>query len=65
MSFRNIEVRVWLAIMVPLFILTLFFVGDRNFSLASVPPLVGWIVYYVWRFNYRKKKNQPSDCEDG
>ncbi|HSJ39028.1 MAG TPA: hypothetical protein VK945_12535 [Planococcus sp. (in: firmicutes)] len=58
MSFRNKQVRVWLALMVPALVLTMYFAffAENPGILAPTPPLVAWIVYYIWRFNYRKKK---------
>jgi len=67
LSFKNIEVRIWIVIMVPFFIVGALFIIFAEFkyqSLGIVFPLIAWIIFYVWRFFYRRKQkegiNNPS-----
>lgn len=59
MSFRNIEVRLWCCIMLPSAIaglLILWFAADRYYYIATLMPLMGWVIFYIWRFLYKKIK---------
>lgn len=58
MSFRNIEVRVWCCVMLPSAIaglLILWFASDRYYYMAALMPLIGWVIFYIWRFLHKKK----------
>ena len=60
LSFRNPEVRVYAAIVIPavlLGLLVIFFSGsDFNFMYASLIQTVALISFYFWRFIYRRKE---------
>ncbi|MCM3611650.1 DUF1129 domain-containing protein [Planococcus sp. MERTA32b] len=66
MSFRNKEVRMWFWIMVPAFIIGAIglFLNDGQVPFLNLIVLGGGlVVYYTWRFLYRKKKKK-ADAEN-
>lgn len=59
LSLKNKEVRMWIYIMIPTAIIgfsILFFAAYAYQYIASLMVLSAWIVFYVWRLQYRKKK---------
>lgn len=61
MSFWNKELHVWFYLMLPMAIVAfpvLFIVDSRYQALAAVPPLLGWGMFYVWRYFHKKKQNE-------
>lgn len=63
MSFKNKEVKMWFLIMVPVFILgsiALFTSEPTSRYLPFLILIMGWISYYIWRFQYRKKKKETD-----
>lgn len=61
MSFRNPEVKMWFIIMTP-FILFGFIILYMNAPSTRPLPfaglIIGYAIYYTWRFRYRKKKRK-------
>ncbi|WP_281863945.1 hypothetical protein [Planomicrobium okeanokoites] len=63
MSFKNKEVKMWFMIMVPFVILGVIALINSTPSSRYIPFLIlmiGYAIYYTWRFRYRKK-NKESD----
>lgn len=63
LSFKNKEVRMWIYIMIPTAILgfsILIFADSAYQYLSSLVLLSAWIIYYAWRFQYRKKKTDSN-----
>ena len=59
LSFKHKEVRMWLYIMVPTFIIgsLLLIFGDYKDQYIRFSVLViAIIVFYIWRFVYRRKQ---------
>lgn len=63
LSFKNVEVRVWCYIMLPLAIagiLVLLFAEYQHHYIASLLALIGWITFFIWRFLHKKKTKIDS-----
>ena len=63
LSLKNKEVRMWIYIMIPTAILgfsILIFADYAYQYLSSLVLLSAWIIYYAWRFQYRKKKTDSN-----
>lgn len=61
LSFKNKEVRMWLYIMMPTFIIgcLLLIFGDYKDQYIRFSVLViGIIGFYIWRFVYRRKQKR-------
>ncbi|MFD1205377.1 MULTISPECIES: hypothetical protein [Sporosarcina] len=61
LSFKNKEVRMWVAIMVPTFLAGVFFLifaNRQHLYMANLFPLLGWISFRVWQFVYRRKQKR-------
>ena len=59
LSFKNKEVRMWLYIMVPTFIigsLLLIFGDNKDQYIRFSVLVIAIIVFYIWRFVYRRKQ---------
>ena len=60
LSFRNLEVRVYAAIVLPAVLLGLsviiFSRSDFNFMYAALIQTVPLMIFYCWRFFYRRKE---------
>ena len=59
LSFKNKEVRMWLYIMVPTFItgsLLLIFGDYKDQYIRFSVLVIAIIVFYIWRFVYRRKQ---------
>jgi hypothetical protein len=62
LSFKNIEVRVWIYIMVPAItaaVLLTLFTEIENLSINLIPA-ISWTMYYIWRFFYRRKQKKTT-----
>ena len=58
LSFKNKEVRMWLYLMVPTFIIgsIIIFYSQQKYQYIPLSLLaIVWTVYYLWRYFYRKK----------
>ncbi|WP_262172999.1 hypothetical protein [Saccharococcus sp. Marseille-Q5394] len=63
LSFRNPEVRVWIAIMLPSFIIAslfLFLTDIPSWYATSAIPIVSWISFFIWRFIYKRRQIKDS-----
>jgi len=63
LSFRNLEVRIWTAIMLPSFIiasLLLFLTDIPSWYATSVIPFVSWTSFFIWRFFYKRNVVKDS-----
>ncbi|MEK4485415.1 hypothetical protein MHH81_07380 [Psychrobacillus sp. FSL H8-0484] len=63
LSFKNKEVRIWFVIMVPVVIgsvLFMLFTEIKYQSLVSLFPVMGWLIFYIWRYLYRRKQKKES-----
>jgi hypothetical protein len=63
LNFKNKELRVWFYIMLPIAIAgfsILFFADYKYNNLAILLVMIGWLVYYVWRFRYRKNLKKDA-----
>lgn len=61
LSFKNKEVRVWMAIMVPTVIaeiLLILFSETPNGYITGCLPLISWTLFYIWRYFYKKKQKK-------
>jgi len=61
LSFKNMEVRMWFVMMIPTVIigaLIMVFVGIVYPYIAVSLILIAWIIFYIWRYFYRKKKRE-------
>ncbi len=61
LSFKNKEVRIWFVMMMPAVIvgaLIMFFVGIRYQYVAVLLILMAWVIFYIWRYFYRKKQRE-------
>lgn len=61
MSFRNIEFRAWCYIMLPCTIAALLVVWYTDYRYQYFGPvivLLGWVIYYSWRYIHRKKRKE-------
>ncbi|HSP22801.1 MAG TPA: hypothetical protein VLQ20_10820 [Planococcus sp. (in: firmicutes)] len=59
LSFKNKEVRMWFYIMLPIAAIGFFILFSAAYkynNLAILLVMIGWLIYYIWRFQYRKKK---------
>ncbi|MGD6968349.1 hypothetical protein ACQCVP_18110 [Rossellomorea vietnamensis] len=56
LSFKNKEVRMWIYLAVPTFIVgaILIFYGDGYYH--WIPYLLFLTIFYIWRFFYRRKR---------
>ncbi len=64
MSFKNKEVKMWFLIMVPVFVIGSITMLTEEPASRYLPFLIliaGWIIYYTWRFQYRKKKKEMNN----
>lgn len=54
LSFKNKEVRVYLYLAIPTFILVsiLIFYSEKNYQF--IPLLVFWTIFYIWRLFHRR-----------
>ncbi|MCM3709849.1 hypothetical protein [Sporosarcina luteola] len=63
LSFRNPEVRVWITIMLPSFIiasLLLFLTDIPSWYATFALPFVSWISFFIWRFLYKRRQVKDS-----
>ncbi|MFJ5771675.1 hypothetical protein [Psychrobacillus sp. NPDC093180] len=58
LSFKNKEVRVYLYLAIPTFILgsILIFYSEKNYQF--IPLLVFWTIFNIWRFVHRRKQKK-------
>ncbi|WP_372868839.1 hypothetical protein [Planomicrobium okeanokoites] len=63
MSFKNKEVKMWFMIMAPFVIVGVIALITSPPSSRYIPFLIlmiGYAIYYTWRFRYRKKKKESD-----
>lgn len=63
LSFKNKKVRIWFVIMVPVVlgsVLFMLFTEINYHSLVSLFPVMGWLIFYIWRYLYRRKQKKES-----
>lgn len=61
LSFKNKEVRVWVAIMIPTLITEIAFIlltETPNSYINVFFPLVSWAIFFIWRYFYKKKQKK-------
>ncbi len=61
LSFKNKEVRVWVAIMIPTLIAEIAFIlltETPNSYINVFFPLVSWAIFFIWRYFYKKKQKK-------
>lgn len=61
LSFKNKEVRMWVYLMVPTFIIgsIIIFYGEQKYQYIPLLLVVlGWTFFYIWRFYYHKKQKK-------
>ncbi|PIC75484.1 hypothetical protein CSV74_16010 [Sporosarcina sp. P19] len=65
LSFRNPEVRVYAAIVLPAILLGLLIISfsssDFNFMYAALIQTVALMSFYYWRFIYRRKEKRKNN----
>lgn len=64
MSFKNKELTMWFVIMGPTLIIGSILMFTLDSSIRYLPfliLLVGYSIYYPWRFRHRKKKKEARD----
>lgn len=58
LNFKNKEVRMWLYLVVPTFIIgsIILFYGEQKYQYVRLLVLVvALAIFYIWRFFYRRK----------
>ena len=63
MSFRNKELKMWFLIMGPAFIIGTIALVTSDPSTRWLPFLIlmiGYAIYYPWRWHYRKKQEETD-----
>lgn len=63
LSFKNKEVRIWLYLMLPTFIIGSIFIfwGEQKYQYIRLLLLViAWTIFFSWRFFYRKKQKKKQ-----
>ncbi|REB07355.1 hypothetical protein DVB69_11010 [Sporosarcina sp. BI001-red] len=61
LSFKNKEVRVWLAIMIPTAlgeIAVILLSETPNSYINALLPLLSWTVFFIWRYFYKRKQKK-------
>ncbi|WP_313894436.1 hypothetical protein [Psychrobacillus sp.] len=62
LSFKNKEVRMWLYLAVPTFIvgsIIILFFDQQKYPYAPLSLLIAfWSIFYTWRFFYRRNKKK-------
>ncbi|HJF31347.1 MAG TPA: hypothetical protein K8V56_06150 [Sporosarcina psychrophila] len=63
LNFKNKEVRIWLVIMIPAMIagvLIMLFAETKQQYITSSFPVIAWMIFYIWRYFYRRKQKKES-----
>lgn len=61
LNFKNKEVRMWLYLAVPTFIIgsIILFYGEQKYQYIRLLVLVvAFAIFYIWRFFYRRKQKK-------
>ena len=60
LSFKNKEVRMWVYLAVPTLIIGIIIIyyGEQNYY--YIPLFLFWIIFYIWRFSYRRKQKKEG-----
>jgi len=64
MSFKNKELKMWFLIMGPIFIIGSIALYNSTPSTRWLPFLIlmiGYAIYYPWRYRYRKQQKEAGD----
>lgn len=66
LSFKNKEIRMWFYIVVvPVFLIgsIIMFIGGVTYNyVAWVLLVIAWIIFYTWRFLYRRKQKNENNA---
>lgn len=63
MNFKNPELKMWFIVMTPFIVIGGIALLMNDPSTRYVPFLsliIGYAIYYIWRFRFRKKKRKAA-----
>lgn len=63
MNFKNPELKMWFIVMTPFIVIGGIALLMNDPSTRYVPFLsliIGYAIYYIWRFRFRKKKQKAA-----